>query len=234
MNASRKAFVACALLLLLGGLLALCVPGSIAWAERERSVYETYQAPSPSTPQSPAPDRPGRGQPVSSASAADDRGGLIEALIHLAVAFGLVLALIVGAGRWLARRNPFVRPGAPVRTLGGCVVGQNKSVQVVQIGDGLYVLGIGDDVQLLRYIPPGDEAERLRALFDAARGMGDRRGWLERKRGIASRAASTERAGSASFSELLAARLQALRQIRPRLVAGAEREPDANGRERPE
>lgn len=234
MNAARKAFVACALFLLLGGLFALGVPGSIAWAERERSVYETYQAPSSTTPQSPAPERSGRGQPASSASAADVRGGLTETLFRLAIALGLVVALIVGAGRWLARRNPFVRPGAPVRMLGGCVVGQNKSVQVVQIGDGLYVLGIGDDVQLLRYIPPGDEAERLRAMFDAAGAVGDRRGWLERKRGIAARAASAGRGGSPSFSELLADRLQAVRQIRPRLPTGAEREPEANGRERPE
>jgi len=234
MQTARKALVACALLWFLGGHFALGMPGSIAWAEGERSVYETYQAPTPSTRPPSAPNQQDRGQPAPSEAAAGEGGGLSAILVRLVAALALILALIVGAGRWLSRRNPFVRPGMPVRALGGCAVGQNKSVQVVQIGDGLYVLGIGDDVQLLRYIPPGDEAERLRALFDAAGTGSDRRGWLGRIRGITFPMASEARTEGSSFSELLATRLQALREARAHLPVEAERKPDADGRERPE
>nr|WP_256988841.1 flagellar biosynthetic protein FliO [Bacillus sp. EB106-08-02-XG196] len=51
--------------------------------------------------------------------------------------------------------------GGPFHALGGHSLGNNRSLQIVMIGDTLYLLGVGEDVNLIRTIPPGDEQRRL-------------------------------------------------------------------------
>lgn len=51
----------------------------------------------------------------------------------------------------------------PIKVISMAPLGNGKSVQVVMIGESLYVLGVGENVQLLHHIPAGEEADLILA-----------------------------------------------------------------------
>ena len=58
----------------------------------------------------------------------------------------------------------------PMYTMGGHSLGGNRSLQLMMIGKTLYILGVGNDVQLLRMIEPGDEQDSiLQSLVEEAK-----------------------------------------------------------------
>ncbi|RIX51814.1 flagellar protein [Paenibacillus nanensis] len=100
---------------------------------------------------------------VPSTSPADFLGSLAWVMVALAI----VIVLIVFALRWLSRRNQLWGGNRSMRSLGGVALGQNKSVQVLEIGGRVYIVGVGEDITLLdRCVDPA-EAEHLIALLDA-------------------------------------------------------------------
>ncbi|WP_232697044.1 flagellar biosynthetic protein FliO [Brevibacillus daliensis] len=81
---------------------------------------------------------------------------LIQTFFSLAV----VVALIVLLLKWLGKKQTGgFRENGPFRSLGGFPLGNGKSLQLVMIGDHLYIIGVGDSVQMIRHIPPGDELD---------------------------------------------------------------------------
>ncbi|WP_165894982.1 flagellar biosynthetic protein FliO [Tepidibacillus fermentans] len=80
--------------------------------------------------------------------------------------------------RFLSRKNGLVRSNA-FQLLGGIPLGQNKSIQFVEIGQKIYVLGIGQDVHLLQIIDNQEELQQIRDLVSAPSIANDRLiGWL--------------------------------------------------------
>lgn len=77
--------------------------------------------------------------------------------------FLLILVLLFLALRFLSKKTSHFASGGPrpIQMLGGQPLGKNRSLQMVKIGDVLYILGVGEDVQLIRMIPPGEEQTRL-------------------------------------------------------------------------
>lgn len=77
--------------------------------------------------------------------------------------FLLILVLLFLALRFLSKKSGTLTSGAPrpIQMLGGQPLGKNRSLQMVKIGDVLYILGVGEDVQLIRMIPAGEEQTRL-------------------------------------------------------------------------
>lgn len=69
----------------------------------------------------------------------------------------ILIALFLLVIRLLAKRNKHLMSGRSVKALGGLPLGQNKSLQIVQIGNSLYVLGVGNDIRLLDKIDDPDE-----------------------------------------------------------------------------
>lgn len=59
--------------------------------------------------------------------------------------------------------------GRTLRSLGGLPLGPNKSIQIVEIGNSLYVVGVGENIQLLDKIT--DEAEVAHITEMMANGM---------------------------------------------------------------
>jgi len=77
-------------------------------------------------------------------------------VIRLIFSLLLVLGLLVLVLKWLQKKNGRIT-GSVVHPLGGASFGQNRSVQVVRIGRKLYILGVGEEVRLLKEIE--DETE---------------------------------------------------------------------------
>ncbi|WP_249869774.1 flagellar biosynthetic protein FliO [Oceanobacillus saliphilus] len=79
-------------------------------------------------------------------------GSLIFELIKMFFALLLILALIYLLIKFLNKRNKLFNQVKALENLGGISVGQNKSIQIVRIGTQLYLVGVGDNVQMLQEI----------------------------------------------------------------------------------
>ena len=73
----------------------------------------------------------------------------------------LVLALLIIVLKFLNKKSASYQQNSVVRNIGGVSVGAQKSVQLLHIGDKLYIIGVGDDVQLIKEIDNPEEIERL-------------------------------------------------------------------------
>lgn len=81
----------------------------------------------------------------------------VEVLFYL----GIIIALIWLLVRWLSRKKWSAQSGRRIHVMGGVGFGPNKSVQVVKVGDYVYVLGVGDNVQLLDKWDHPEQIERF-------------------------------------------------------------------------
>ncbi|MFC9538337.1 flagellar biosynthetic protein FliO [Lysinibacillus sp. NPDC056959] len=86
--------------------------------------------------------------------------------IKMVLALIFVVALFYGLMKFLNKRNLNFQRNQLVQNLGGLSLGAQKSVQLLQVGKTLYLVGIGEDVQLLREITDPDEVATLLALYN--------------------------------------------------------------------
>ncbi|MBT2657837.1 flagellar biosynthetic protein FliO [Bacillus sp. ISL-18] len=99
---------------------------------------------------------------TSAATVADSTSpSLFPMFIKFIVSFGLVIVLLVLLLRFLAKKNRLLPANGPVLPLGGHSLGNNRSLQVLLIGQTIYVVGVGEDVTLIRTISQGEEYQRL-------------------------------------------------------------------------
>ncbi|MEX2103962.1 MAG: flagellar biosynthetic protein FliO [Bacilli bacterium] len=84
-------------------------------------------------------------------------GNIVTVIVVLILIIGLIVILI----RFLAHKNNSWFSSRSIRHLGGVGLGQNKSVQMVKIGNTLYVVGVGEDVRLLEKIDQQDEIDAI-------------------------------------------------------------------------
>ncbi|MET4559172.1 flagellar protein FliO/FliZ [Lysinibacillus parviboronicapiens] len=86
--------------------------------------------------------------------------------IKMVLALIFVVALFYGLMKFLNKRNLTFQRNQMVQNLGGLSLGAQKSVQLLQVGKSLYLIGVGEDVQLLREITDPQEVEALLALYN--------------------------------------------------------------------
>ncbi|MCR2805023.1 flagellar biosynthetic protein FliO [Paenibacillus soyae] len=97
---------------------------------------------------------------------ASSPGELIGNLVWVMVALALVVALILFAIKWLSKRNQLWGGNRSMRSLGGIALGQNSSLQVVDIGGRVYIVGVGQQITLLDKLSDPDEAAELIASLE--------------------------------------------------------------------
>lgn len=88
---------------------------------------------------------------------------LLQTFFALLFIIGLIYVLF----RFLNKRQQQFFGKTVVRTLGGCALGPQKSLQVVQIGSSIYIVGVGEDVHLIRHVENKSEVEELLQSLDA-------------------------------------------------------------------
>ncbi|WP_235617039.1 flagellar biosynthetic protein FliO [Lysinibacillus mangiferihumi] len=86
--------------------------------------------------------------------------------IKMVLALIFVVALFYGLMKFLNKRNLTFQRNQMVQNLGGLSLGAQKSVQLLQIGKTIYLVGVGEDVQLIREITDPQEVEELLALYN--------------------------------------------------------------------
>ncbi|MFC6331156.1 flagellar biosynthetic protein FliO [Paenibacillus septentrionalis] len=74
---------------------------------------------------------------------------LVFDVIKVFVALAVVIALLLVTIKWLSKRNRAWGNQRGMRSLGGISLGQSSSMQVIEVADRIYFVGVGDTVTLL-------------------------------------------------------------------------------------
>lgn len=77
---------------------------------------------------------------------------LFISIIQTFFALLLVLILIYILIKLLSKRNKSFSQVKSLENIGGIPIGQNKSIQLVRVGSNVYMIGVGDNVELLEEI----------------------------------------------------------------------------------
>ncbi|MBY0010089.1 flagellar biosynthetic protein FliO [Paenibacillus typhae] len=78
----------------------------------------------------------------------------------------IIVVLIVLLIRFLGRRNQTFMSGQSIRTLGAVGMGPNKSVQILEIGGSLYLIGVGENISILDKITDPAEVALIISRFE--------------------------------------------------------------------
>ncbi len=88
-------------------------------------------------------------------------------LLNVIIVLALIVVLIVLLIRFLGRRNQSLMSGRSIRTLGAMGLGPNKSIQVIELGSSLYLIGVGEDISILdKVTDPAEVALIIEAFED--------------------------------------------------------------------
>lgn len=91
----------------------------------------------------------------------------VKVLIALVFVLGLLLFIL----KYLNKRNFNYQQNAVIKNIGGLSVGQQKSVQLLLIGKSVYVVGVGDNIQLLKEIESDEEIDHLLSQIESNQSM---------------------------------------------------------------
>lgn len=81
--------------------------------------------------------------------------------INILFALFLVLTLLYVTLRFIKKKNQSFTSTRTMMNLGGTSLGGNRSVQLVKVGDRILVVGVGEDIQLLKEIDSKEEIEQI-------------------------------------------------------------------------
>lgn len=130
-----------------------------------------------------AETEPGQGLPTSDFPTTDsfDSLGMIVKVIFFLV---LIILLFFVLMKYIAKKNKGTMFGNSIRSLGGVPLGQNKSIQIVEIGHSLFVVGVGENIQLLDKINDADEVAYISELLTSSQddrvGFGAISNWISK------------------------------------------------------
>lgn len=86
--------------------------------------------------------------------------------IKMIFALLFVVALLYGLLRFVNSRNKTFQTNQLIQNLGGIGVGQGKSLQLMQVGNSIFLVGIGEDITLLKEITDPAEIETLTKIYE--------------------------------------------------------------------
>ncbi|MBQ4898950.1 flagellar biosynthetic protein FliO [Paenibacillus sp. Marseille-P2973] len=89
-------------------------------------------------------------------------GNLITVIAVLAIIIVLIILLI----RFLGKKNSFLSQSRSIRTMGAVGLGPNKSLQVIEIGSSIYLVGVGENITLVDKISDPEEVIVLQQAFE--------------------------------------------------------------------
>ncbi|MCY7918344.1 flagella biosynthesis regulatory protein FliZ [Bacillus vallismortis] len=79
--------------------------------------------------------------------------------VKMIFALLFVVVLIYGLVKLMNKRNRLLKPFQYVENIGGTSVGQNRSIQLIKVGNNVLVVGVGETIQLLKEIEDEKEIE---------------------------------------------------------------------------
>ncbi|MFJ5769986.1 flagellar biosynthetic protein FliO [Psychrobacillus sp. NPDC093180] len=92
--------------------------------------------------------------------------------VKMIFALLFVVLLLFGLLKFVNSRNKTFQHNQLIQNLGGVVVSQGKSVQLLQVGNSLFLVGIGEDITLLKEIEDPEEIEKLTKIYEEKQDIG--------------------------------------------------------------
>lgn len=158
---------------------------------------ENQEEPAAGNEEAPAGDE--------TAPAAMDNGNLWLNFVKMIGALAVVLGLLFWLLKFINKKTSRYQSTRSIQSIGGIGLGQNKSIQVVKVGDKMLVVGVGDTISLLQEIEDKEEQERITAreqnTYTGVPSLLEK--WKTR--------GNTEEGSSQSFQSVLEERLKAAR-----------------------
>lgn len=87
-------------------------------------------------------------------------------IVQLVLYTLLIVAMIYGLIKFLAARQKNLQPNQGVKLMGGTPLGNNKSLQLVKVGGQLYLIGVGDEVNLIKEFSDAAEISSIEKDFE--------------------------------------------------------------------
>ncbi|MDG5788178.1 flagellar biosynthetic protein FliO [Evansella sp. AB-P1] len=81
--------------------------------------------------------------------------------LQMFFALAVVIFLIYGLLKFVNSRSRAFRSHSTIESVGGVPLGSNRSVQIIRVGNKLFVVGVGDSIQLLKEIDDAEEIEQI-------------------------------------------------------------------------
>ncbi len=146
-------------------------------------------------------------------------GPLFFDFIKLIFALLLVLALIYFLLKFVNKRNKLFSNVKALDNLGGISVGTNKSIQIIRIGSRFFVIGVGDNIEMLQEITDEELINDLTQQKDV--GGFDPNGFISsflQKRSNPSKDDGSTNQSNQTFKKLFTTELDQLKQQRKKIM----------------
>lgn len=144
LNEKKKLYVMAAIFMF--SIFALFMPAA-ASAAADTNVSDWLQEKEPDVE---APAQIAEVEPVEEQS-------FFAIVVKLIFYTMLILVLIYGLIKFLAIRQQKLQPNQAVKLMGGTPLGNNKSLQLVKVGGKVYMIGVGDEVTLIKEFTETEE-----------------------------------------------------------------------------
>ncbi|WP_236694064.1 flagellar biosynthetic protein FliO [Sporosarcina globispora] len=143
--------------------------------------------------------------------------------LKMILATGFTIGLLYGLLKFINKKNKAYNRSQLVENLGGTSLGANRSVQLIKVGKRIFIVGVGENIQLLKEIDDSEEYSQINKEHN------DKLEQLIRPSDIVTkvmkRTQQTEgsKPGSPNFSALLAIQLDDIKKGRKKLFDELER-----------
>lgn len=136
------------------------------WINEEKDEIEEEQSPV---------------EPVQNQNEPTQQPSIIWSLIKMAGILVVMIGLLYVAVRFFTKRNRQMRDLHLLENLGGIPVGQQKSIQLVRVGSMYYLIGVGENVELLQVIEDEEMIHELASLAEEREENGLLPGFIRNK-----------------------------------------------------
>ena len=146
-------------------------------------------------------------------------GDYIKTLFALVFVLGLLFGLL----KFVNRKNKLYDKNRLMKNMGGISLGQHKSIQLVVVGESYYLIGVGDDIRLLKEITDPDEIDKLVEFYagdtstEIASGLLNK--ILAKVAGKSKKDLNVKTEESPDFSTVFQSRLEEMKEERKRHIS---------------
>lgn len=161
------------IIILVLALVSFLADSRTVMAEGTNSVKDCLENPSECGVEEVTPTGDGEGENVSDKESV---GVSIWDFAKMILTTIFVVALIYGLLKFLGKRNRGYQNTALIQNIGGARVGTNRSVQIIKAGDRVFIVGVGENVNLLKELEDDDARKILKEYnnrLEQLTGQGD-------------------------------------------------------------
>ena len=111
------------------------------------------------------PDDKGTNEKLEAPKEQTPVGTSVGDYIKTILALLFVVGLLFGLLKFVNRKNRIYDKSKMMKNMGGLSLGQQKSIQLVRIGNSFYLIGVGEDLRLLKEITDAGEIAELESYY---------------------------------------------------------------------